>query len=85
MATQVSAGTPRNEYNVIDNGPAPAATVLDFGKAPIGYDTTTGAVAQDTNAVNAASNSSIPDWRNKTVTTVVNSQTTTRLLFCNPA
>lgn len=85
MANQVSALTPRNEYCVIDNGPAPAATVLDFLKAPIGFDTTTGATLQDANSINASTNSSIPDWRNKTVTTVLNSQLSTRLLFCNPA
>ncbi len=52
---------PSGEYNVIDNGPAPAATVLDFGKAPVGYDTTTGAIAQSTNAFK---NGTIPDSAN---------------------
>lgn len=85
MASQVAATLPRNEYCVIDNGPAPAASVLDFTKAPIGYDTTTGSQFQDTNAISAAVNSSIPDWRNKAVTTVLNSPLSTRLLFLNPA
>lgn len=85
MANQISAGTPDGEYCVVDNAAAPAATVLDFTKTPVGYDNTTGAVNQDQNAINAASNSSIPDWRNKSVKTVLNSSSSTRLLFCNPA
>ena len=80
MATQIKHGTPGGEYSVIDNGPAPAATVLNAG-APIGYDTTTGAASQGSNPF---SNGTIPDCINS-ATTILNSPATTRLLYRNPA
>ena len=81
MATQIKHNTPGGEYTVIDNGPAPAATVLNAG-APIGYDTTTGATSHGSNPF---SNGSIPGFIASGATTVVNSSANTRLLWRNPA
>ncbi|PYT92534.1 MAG: hypothetical protein DMG36_14480 [Acidobacteria bacterium] len=58
------------------------ASVLDFGKAPVGYDNTTGAIAQSTNAFK---NGTIPDFVATGSTTVLNSSLSTRLLFKNPS
>lgn len=86
---------PSGEFSVVDNGAAGASTTgafpgaqatpsnwvgLQFDKSCQGLDTTTGAIAQGTNAFK---NGTVPDFV-AGATTVLNSQST-RLLFKNPA
>ena len=88
---------PSGEYNVIDNGAAGASTSGAFPGAQTtpsnwigiqadrscqGFDTTTGAIAQGTNAFK---DGTIPDYIASGATTVLNSPLSTRLVFKNPA
>ena len=105
--TQIKFATPSGDWCAIDNGAAPAFPTLNAG-AGIGYDTTTGAVAQglnsfaDTGTVlldsvndtvyadpqvatvkgNPVSNTP-PTYQ--TVSTILNTPISTRLLWKNPA
>jgi len=81
MATQIKHNTPGGEYSVVDNGPAPSATVLNAG-APIGYDTTTGATSHGSNPF---SNGSIPGFLASGATTVLNNPASATIKYRNPA
>ena len=85
---------PSGEYNVIDNGPpGVVSTNLVNGPVPSGsgnltgnglpnFDTTSGAIAQSTNAFK---NGTVPDFVATGATTVLNSPLSTRLVFKNPS
>ncbi len=60
---QIFDGTPEGSYSVIDNGPAGNGGV----PGGIGYDTTTGAIAQGSNTF---TNGTIPDAANNPKFTV---------------
>ena len=75
---------PSGEYNVIDNGPAQTMTVLNQ-TSPIGFDTTTGALAQMVAVTSGNQNGSMPDFV-EDQTVIINSATTgIRIGFLNPS
>lgn len=82
MATQIKWGVNATEYCVIDDGTPFTFPTFNAG-THIGYDTlNNGTLTQGTNPY---TNGTIPAFLASGATTVLNSPSTTRLLFRNPA